>query len=137
MNKKCILVCRLNQSYATGTSVVATPRCRFSSEKSIENADNCCLIIHFGELSHRLLTLVEQSIPIHLRHSFCPLASTLGVIAVILLQSDGEHGLEALPGTWVQVVWVGAVDQIVAEVLALVAVLVSLLIWMLAVVVHH
>lgn len=63
--------------------------------------------------------------------------STLGIIAVIFLQSDGEHGFKTRPGTWVQVVLVGAVDQIIAEVLVLVAVLVTLLIWMLAVVVHH
>lgn len=65
------------------------------------------------------------------------LFSSLGIVAVIFLQSDGEHGFKTLPSAWVQVVLVGAVDQIIAEVLVLVAVLVTLLIWMLAAVVHH
>lgn len=67
----------------------------------------------------------------------CPVISTLGVIAVIFLQFDGEHGVKTWRRTWVQVVLVGAVDQIIAEVLVLVAVLVTLQILMLAVVVHH
>lgn len=65
------------------------------------------------------------------------LFSALGIVAVVFLQSDGEHGLKTLPGTWVQVALVGAVDQIMAEVLVLVAVLVTLLIWVLAGVVSH
>lgn len=65
------------------------------------------------------------------------LFSTLGVTAVVFLQSDGEHGVKTLTSTWVQVVLVGAVDQIIAEVLVLVVVLVTLLNRMLAVVVRH
>lgn len=89
----------------------------------------------FSRLS---ITLFEHSILIKLYHSHVvQLFSTLGIIVVIFLQSDGEHGFKTLPSTWVQVVLVGAVDQIIVEVLVLVAVLVTLLTWMLAVVVHH
>lgn len=85
-----------------------------------------------------MIALFEQSILINLNHSHVvQMFSTLGIIAVIFLQSNGEHGLKTRPSTWVQVVLVGAVDQIIAEVLVLVAVLVTLLIWMLAVLVHH
>lgn len=58
-------------------------------------------------------------------------------MVVIFLQPDGEHGFETRPCAWVQVVLVGAVDQIISEVLVLVAVWLNLLIWMLVVVVHH
>lgn len=70
-------------------------------------------------------------------HDSVRMFSALGIIVVIFLQTDGEHGFKTLPRTWVQVVLVGAVHQIVAEVLVLVAVKLSLLIWMLAVVVRH
>ncbi len=74
---------------------------------------------------------------INLYHSHVvQMFSTLGIIAVIFLQSDGEHGFKTRPSTWVQVVLVGVLDQIIA-VLVLVAVLETLLIWVLAVVVHH
>lgn len=76
----------------------------------------------FREFLHPMTALFEQCILIKSYHSNCPNVSTLGIIAVIFLQSDGEHGLETRPGTWVQVVLVGAVDQIIAEVLVLVAV---------------
>lgn len=66
-----------------------------------------------------------------------PVVSALRIGAVIFLQFDGEHGFKTPPGTWVQVVLIGAVDQIIAEVLVLVAILVTLLIWMLTVVVQH
>lgn len=62
--------------------------------------------------------------------------STVRIAAVIFLQFDGEHGVVGQPSTWVQVVLVGAVDQIIAEVLSLIAVLGTLLIWPLAVAVH-
>lgn len=62
--------------------------------------------------------------------------STVRIAAVIFLQFDGEHGVVGQPSTWVQVVLVGAVDQVIAEVLSLIAVLGTLLIWPLAVAVH-
>lgn len=83
-----------------------------------------------------MITSPEQSIQMKLYNSHVVQVSTLG-IKVIFLQSDGEHGLGAWPASWDQGVLVGAVDQIIAGVLVVAGVLVTLLIWVLAVVVHH
>lgn len=94
--------------------------------------------MNFGEFSHPEMASFEQSILIKGYHSHkVQLFSTPGIIAVIFLQPDGEHGVETRPSHWAQVVLVGALDQIIAQVLVLVAVLVARLIWVLAVVVHH
>lgn len=66
-----------------------------------------------------------------------PAVSTPRIVAVIFLQFDGEHRFKTRPATWVQVVLIGAVYQIIAKVLVRVAVLVTLLIRMLTVVVQH
>lgn len=65
------------------------------------------------------------------------LFSTAGIVAVIFLNSDCEHGFKTLHGARVRVIWVGTVDKIIAGVLILVAALVPMQIWMLAAVVHH
>lgn len=83
-----------------------------------------------------MITLSEQSSQMELYNSHVVQVSTLGII-VIFLQSDSEHGLRAWPVTWAQGVLVGVVDQIIAGVLVVAGVLVTLLIWMLVVVVHH
>lgn len=66
-----------------------------------------------------------------------PGLSTLRVRAVIFLQFDGGHELKTRPAAWVKVVLIWALDQIIAEVLVLVAVLVTLLIGKMAAVVQH
>lgn len=95
------------------------------------------LITYFRDFWHPLSASIGQSILIKWYHSQVQLFSTPGIIAVVLLQSDGEHGVNIRPSTWVQVALVRALDQIIAEVLVLVAVLVTWLIRMLAVVVRH
>lgn len=89
-----------------------------------------CSLLTVHSVDLLFITSFKQNIPIV---SFPRVVSILGIIVVVFLRADCEHGLQAQPGTWVQVVLVGAVDQIIAEVWILVA----WLIWLSAVVVHH
>lgn len=88
---------------------------------------------------NNLFILVCFCLTITLSEGNIQLLSTLGIKVVVFIQTDGEHGLEALPGAWVQVVLVGGVDQIViaGRGFVLEAVLVALLHRVRAVVVRH